>query len=79
MPEIPHEYFVLSAKTNDAYWTLVNAIREHGVDGMFGSHRYRYLLPGDGWRYWCIPPVLNRARLEDDEMREKAQRERKDE
>jgi hypothetical protein len=67
MADIPHEYVVRSADNQTAYAALLKAIRAHGVPGEFQGRTYRYLYPGDGWRYWLIPPypLINRARLSD--------------
>ena len=72
MPEIPHEYVVRNPDNEAAYVALFRAIIEHGVDDRWAGRRYRYLYPGDGWKYWAMTTelqesrVINRARLEDD-------------
>jgi hypothetical protein len=60
MAEIPHEYIVRFTYP-DAFQTLSEAIRRHGVPGEFDGRRYRYLHL-DGWRYWQFRIILNRAR-----------------
>jgi hypothetical protein len=64
LAHIPHEY-VVRGKTVDAatYTRIVNAIRTYGERGTYGPYAGRYLKPGDGWKYWCIPPVINRDRV----------------
>jgi hypothetical protein len=75
MPEIPHEYVVRSPDNEAAYVALFSAIIEHGVYGHWAGRRYRYLYPGDGWKYWAMTAelqesrVLNRARIEGDPER----------
>jgi hypothetical protein len=67
MADIPHEYVVRTTDNEAAYAALLAAIRTHGVPGEFRGRRFRYLYPGDGWRYWQIAPypLINRARLSD--------------
>jgi hypothetical protein len=38
-------------------------IRQHGYRAKFGEHSYTYLEPGDGWKYWPVANVINRAKL----------------
>ncbi len=44
-------------------------IREHGIIEKFTLRRrtatYRYYYPGDGYKYWIIGLVLNRAKLQE--------------
>jgi len=62
---MPHEYCVRTEANRADYTVLLGAIRTHGVLGEYGGRRFRYLYPGDGWRYWQIPPypLINRARI----------------
>ena len=66
LAHMPHEYVVRTADNIATYTELLEAIRTHGVPGSYGGRRYRYLYPGDSWRYWQIPPypLINRARVE---------------
>jgi hypothetical protein len=66
LAHMPHEYVVRTADNQAAYAALLEAIRTHGVPGTFQGRRFRYLYPGDGWRYWQIPPypLINRARID---------------
>jgi hypothetical protein len=65
---MPHEYVVRTADNQATYGELVAAIRRHGIPGQFRGRRYKYLYPGDGWRYWWMGPkypLINRAKLSD--------------
>jgi hypothetical protein len=70
MPEQPHEYTVRSPETEEDYVALFEAISAHGVRERYGQRWYRYLRPGDGWRYWAMTSaigqshILNRARID---------------
>jgi hypothetical protein len=64
LAHMPHEYTVRGKGGTEAdFAELLDTIKTHGVPGSFGGRRYRYLRPGDGWRYWQIPPypLINRA------------------
>jgi hypothetical protein len=65
LAHMPHEYVARTSDNQAAYAALLEAIRTYGVPGEFEGRRYRYLYPGDGWRYWQIPPypIINRARV----------------
>jgi hypothetical protein len=64
MPHIPHEYVVLSEANRAAFLELRAAILRHGIPLKFSERRYRYLFPGDGWKYWMVwpSPLINRDR-----------------
>jgi hypothetical protein len=68
LAHIPHWYTTQrsarAAGTEAAYSALFEAVQRYGVPGDFQGYRYRYLYPGDGWKYWYIPPIplINRAR-----------------
>jgi hypothetical protein len=70
MPEAPHEYTTRRPENEAAYLALYDAIKEHGRPEKWGKNRYRYLYPGDGWRYWTMGPrygfIINRARAAGD-------------
>lgn len=55
----PHQYFVFE-QNMEAFRVLREAIKERGVTGEFLGRRYKYLLH-EGWKYWTIFPVINRA------------------
>jgi hypothetical protein len=64
MPHVPHEYVVRGRTVPvETYTLIVNAIRTYGERGRYGPYSGRYLKPGDGFKYWCIPPVINRDRV----------------
>lgn len=75
MPENPHEY-TIRAKDDEAaaavFGRLYTWIGELGRVERWGKNRYRYLYPGDGWRYWILGPrysyIINRARTPDQEV-----------
>lgn len=58
----PHQYFVFE-QNQEAFRLIRDAIKEHGVMETFRGRSYRY-LHHEGWRYWAIFPVINRARIE---------------
>jgi hypothetical protein len=68
MPDTPHEY---TRKKDDPerYALLFDAVKRHGVREKWGKAYYRYLYPGDGWKYWAMAgsveysQILNRARI----------------
>ena len=70
MPETPHWYVVRSPANEADYVALFHAIREKGVDERFGSRRYRYWYPGDGFKYWTMTTdvrrshIINRAKVD---------------
>lgn len=53
MPEQPHEYVVRTSENEAAYVRLFEAVKSRGSWEKFGRHRYRYWLPGDGFKYWA--------------------------
>jgi hypothetical protein len=70
MPENPHEYTTPRPENEVAYLALYDAVKERGQWEKWGKNRYRYLYPGDGWRYWTMGPrygfIINRARAAGD-------------
>jgi integrase len=63
MPETPHFYVVRSAKNNAEYQALSERIAKEGVmETWKDGKRYQYWYAGDGFKYWRIDPVINRAR-----------------
>lgn len=58
----PHEY-VLRSDYPQLVEAIVTRIKEEGYIKKFFSKRYRYVNI-DGYKYWYIPPVLNRQLLE---------------
>jgi hypothetical protein len=88
MPEMPHEYTVRRKVRDDAdYVALFEAIMRDGELEYWGKdgvlfYPARYLMPGDGWRYWsmsgwrndaegrqplAVSRHINRSRLEEGE------------
>jgi hypothetical protein len=74
MPDEPHEYVVKTLANEADYTGLFTAIREHGAWERYGKRRYRYLRPGDGWKYWIMTSqvghsrIINRARVAEVEV-----------
>lgn len=70
MPESPHEYTTRKPENEVDYARLYQAVKDHGRWEKWGKNRYRYLYPGDGWRYWLLGPkysfLINRARAAGD-------------
>jgi hypothetical protein len=64
-PDAPHEY-VLFEWHPDAYAFYQVKIAEQGVDEQFTLRGrtavYRYYYADDGYKYWIVGDVLNRAR-----------------
>jgi len=58
----PHQYFVYE-QNQEAFRVIREAIKKDGVTGEFLGRRYKYLLH-EGWKYWVMFPVINRARIE---------------
>jgi hypothetical protein len=71
MPETPHFYTVRRPENEVDYLTLFEAIQAHGQRSRFGKRWYRYLHPGDGYRYWAMTSavgqswIINRARVDE--------------
>lgn len=55
----PHEYIMRSCDPE-----LAAEIERNGVIELFEGRRYRYLYK-DGYKYWVVHPVINRAKIED--------------
>jgi hypothetical protein len=47
--------------------SMREAIARHGYWGTWRGRRYRYLDVA-GWKYWYIPPVLNREPVRHDDV-----------
>ena len=63
MPETPHFYVVRSAQNYAEYQALSERIAKEGVmETWKDGKRYQYWYAGDGFKYWRIDPVINRAR-----------------
>ena len=64
MPEIPHEYIVVENypekidKTN----RFIAEIEKNGYTKSFYTKEYKY-LEIDGYKYWVIENIINRAKL----------------
>jgi hypothetical protein len=70
MPEISHEYTVRDKSTAGVppvptawYDWFEQQIAEHGYQAKFAGGTYTY-LDVDGYKYWVIRPVINRAKLD---------------
>lgn len=64
MPEIPHEYIVIEnypEKTEETN-KFIAEIKENGYIKNFYSKEYKY-LEIDGYKYWVIENIINRAKL----------------
>jgi hypothetical protein len=62
MPEHPHSYVRRSPENEDEYLRLFHRITKEGVLETFQGRRYRYWYAGDGFKYWSMGHVINRAR-----------------
>lgn|SRR5215472_4250301 len=67
----PHWYVVRRTATFDDFQRLAEAIKTHGESWKFqlGARvaYYRYLRPGDGFKYWHMDNLINRATVSDDD------------
>jgi len=63
MAHIPHWYVVRSPENEADYVKLYHTIGQRGVWEEFQDHRYLYWYPGDGYKYWAVSPVINRAKV----------------
>jgi hypothetical protein len=63
--DAPHEY-ILSWDYPEVFLFYRQLIRREGVRQKFTlrgrTYPYRYYYAEDGWKYWVIQDVLNRAR-----------------
>jgi hypothetical protein len=50
----PHWYTRRFDCNEDDYSRLYHAIKSKGVDEQFGRKTYRYIYPGDGYKYWVM-------------------------
>jgi hypothetical protein len=70
MLDRPHEYVVRTQENEADYLALFEAIQAHGQRSRYGKRWYRYLHPGDGYRYWAMTTavgqswIINRARVD---------------
>ena len=62
MADTPHWYVVRSAGNGDEYQRLFDRITEAGVWEEWRGRRYKYWYPGDGFKYWQMGKIINRAR-----------------
>jgi len=60
-PDAPH-WYITQDQAPELVAMMREAIAQHGYWGRWGRHRYRYVNV-NGWKYWWIPPVLNREPL----------------
>jgi len=65
-PDAPHEY-VLRERYPEAYAFYQQRIAQAGLDKQFTlrgrTATYRYYHAGDGYKYWVMGNVLNRAKV----------------
>jgi len=64
MPNTPHWYVVRSPQNEAEYAALSKRIAQEGVSETFQGKPYRYWYPGDGFKYWRLGQVINRAKAE---------------
>ena len=57
----PHEY-MLFRENSEAYQALYKMIKLHGKIEQFQGRPYKYSY-FEGYKYWCIQNVINRARV----------------
>jgi len=62
----PH-WWSLEHKAPEEHAILAVAIKAHGISIKFGKYYYRYLIPGDGFKYWRMGNIINRATVTDDD------------
>ena len=64
-PDAPHEYVILSSATAGAFKYFREKLKTEGTREKFTLRGrtawYRYFYAGDGFKYWILGPVLNRA------------------
>ena len=53
----------VSPENEAEYMRLFHRITQEGVWEMFQGRRYRYWYPGDGFKYWSMGHVINRAEV----------------
>jgi hypothetical protein len=69
MPRAPHWYTRRGACDDADYARLFHAIQKSEAVEGFGNASYRYLYPGDGYKYWTmttdlrICAIINRAEV----------------
>ncbi|MEK9155950.1 MAG: hypothetical protein AAB360_01445 [Patescibacteria group bacterium] len=68
MPEIPHEYIVTDRypKKTEEVKAFIAEIEKNGYTKSFYSKEYKY-LEIDGYKYWVIGNIINRAKSEEQE------------
>jgi hypothetical protein len=62
MAHIPHWYVVRNPENDADYVKLFHTIGQRGVWEESRGHRYQYWYAGDGYKYWTVSPVINRAK-----------------
>src|SRR5215831_12596685 len=63
MPETPH-WWVRKTEENLADYTrLFDTIKTHCRRERFGKYWYRYLYPGDGFKYWAMTTDVRYSRI----------------
>ena len=65
-PDAPHEHIVRE-RYPKTHARLVVLIKKHGVMESFTlrgtTRQYRYWYAGDGYKYWHMDDIINRARV----------------
>lgn len=66
MPEIPHEYIVIEnyPEKSNQIEEFIAEIEKNGYEKSFYSKTYKY-LEIDGYKYWVIGNIINRAKIEE--------------
>lgn len=64
MPQIPHEYIVRGKTADeDTYVAMYNAIDSRGEPGDWNGTQYKYLHPGDGYKYWKMTDTIQESTI----------------
>lgn len=65
MPEIPHEYIVIDdyKDKQGEFKIFIDKINHDGYAEKFFNKEYKY-LDIDGYKYWVIENIINRAKIE---------------
>lgn len=66
MPGIPHEYIVTDnyPEKSDEIIKFIKRIENNGYTKSFYNKEYKY-LEIDGYKYWVIENIINRAKIEE--------------
>lgn len=61
MTDNPHWYILERDYAGAEFGALCDRIDRSGQVGRFRGHDYRYLILGDGFFYWVMPSIGNKA------------------